>query len=42
MKTSGDFSPRNINSLSSSSAGSNSGSSGVVPASYTQTSDARN
>ena len=41
-RTSGDFSPRNISSLSPSSLGSNSSGSGVVPAGYTQTSDARN
>jgi hypothetical protein len=41
MKTSGDFSPRNISSLSPSSLGSNSSSAGVVPAGYSQPSDAR-
>ena len=41
MKTSGDL-PRNTGSLFPSSLGSNSSSSGVVPAGYVETAGARN
>src|SRR5208282_3116404 len=41
LRNTSEFSPRSINSLSPASLGSSSGSSGVVPASYSQTPDAR-